>query len=352
MIENLHSLLNTASPCNHPDLHDISVMTSARFSRNLNGIHFVGFASDQLMENVLELVKNRLTALETTFPVFVPFHSEPTLVRDIIAERLHVGRKFCNFNHPRGVALSEDMCASIVINDSDHLQLRYNVTGLDPEKALEKAEKIEIDFGKLIEYSYDEEFGFLTSSMKLMGTGLRISVIAHLPALVVSGHLDRASAAVTELGFSLKNVFVSSAGHLFRISSRKTLGVSEAEIASEVHKVAQSLISYEKKARESLVSIPRNSFFEDIVARSVGLMKSARLLSLAEALDHLSIVRLGAATNLLPEACSNLLFDCLFDIQPAHLQVKKGREMDEAEQFVERSIIVREHINRVLDNAK
>lgn len=352
MTGDLSLMLKKQGSCYSPSRDDIAVATSARLARNLSGMLFVGSASDTLLENLIELVRSRFDSLDTIFPFYFAFHLEPSLVREVVTERMFVSRKFGEFAHPRGVAISDNQSLSVLMNAGDHLHLRSVVAGFEPEKALDMAEKLDEQIGRQLEYAFDDEFGFITSSPKNFGTGLRISVLLHLPALVIAGHLDRATNAAKELGYSLKGSFgpkQSLSGHLFRLSSTRTLGVTEAEIASDMMKVVPSLISYEKKARETLMAVPRDKYFEDIVARSLGLLQSARMLSLLETLDHLSVMRLGAALGLLPAQCSDLLFDCLFDIQPAHLQVHKGREMDSAEQDVERSIIVRERISRALD---
>ncbi|MDZ7814618.1 MAG: hypothetical protein U5N86_01035 [Planctomycetota bacterium] len=334
---------------------DVAIATKVRLARNLSGFHFGDNATASVRTRIVEMVKDLLPQLsETEFPYFFDLRTEPVLTRQVLVERKVISRKFESLTHPRGVGVSKDFSRAILVNSDDHLRLYSTLPSSSIEEVFESADKIDTELSSHMDYAYDDQFGYLTTSLSNVGTGMKTLAVLHLPALSIMNELGKAVRAVRDIGLVIQS-FVhnakgrNSAGHLYSVANTKTLGVSEADIIASLGKYIPHLVSYEQKARDALLGADKRKLMEDKMGRTIGLLKNARMLSIHEAMDNLSILRLGARLDMLPDAAGKLLFDNFFDIQDAHIQAGAGREMSSTEKKSDRADLVRTVLSTVLN---
>ena len=330
------------------------IATKVRLARNLCGLTFPSSASDTSLRNVEELMKNKLHNIRSAdLRWYIRFDKELAVNAQAITERRLAPRPFLLLERCRSVAVSSDQCLSIAVNDRDHVTLTHSSPGFKPDKTWEFVDKIDDELSEMIEYAYDAEFGFLTSSPTDVGTGMRLSVLFHLPALAITEEIKKAVKAANEIGYhtdSFLGRLDDSFGHLYFVSNGKTLGISEADIVAETVKIAPILEHYELAARDALVSPEKRAILEDRVGRAIGVLMNCRLLSLEEAMSCLSIVRLGAWAGKLPKRAGRLLFELLFDVQAAHIRLSGKRELSDAEVEMARSELVRKKLLEAIEN--
>ncbi len=357
MKDKLSALISKEQACYPSRLDDIVVWTRARLTRNLSGMAFPAKASPELLESIEALLKAVIEkAYEGEYEHYINFATAPMLLAKAMVERKIVGEEYFERTNPRGIALSQDLSSVMMINGIDHLQIHHKVAGFDPEKVWQIVDEKDDKISEHLEYAFDGEFGYLSSSPGMLGTGFVIDMLIHLPALVIVEHIKKAESAMAKLGVAPRSQYYENSssrnGHMFVYRTLQTIGVSESEIIAKVARTVPILLAYEQKARQALKSLKRVSAFEDLLSRSLGLLTHAKQLKKREALDNLSYLRLGAALDMLPHGLGNILFETMYDLQPAHIQLRKGRDMDKEEIAMERAKLVRERVQAALSESK
>ncbi|MFA4985331.1 MAG: hypothetical protein WC712_01985 [Candidatus Brocadiia bacterium] len=334
-----------------PDLEDVAIASRVSLARNLSGFVFADRAGDFSLKHVEELLRASLDAIpDSPFCIWSRADDIPLLLRGALSERLIGGPELFAGKRRWSLAMSGDERFSAFINASDHLLVSVTSPGFQTEEVWHEIGQLDDSLGTSVEFAFDEEFGFLTSSAREVGTGLKACAILHLPALSVTNEIERALRATKEIGYTLDGAFGAerAVGHIYRIINDRTLGMSEADIITGIGKAVAALESYERKARESLSHPERRTRAEDRIMRAVGSLERARLLPLVECMDSLSLLRLGATLELLPKKAGALLFSHIFGIQNAHIQLSAGREMDEAERDMIRAEAMKKALSKAL----
>ncbi|TLM99259.1 protein arginine kinase, partial [bacterium] len=250
----------------------------------------------------------------------------------------------------RAVVLNADESLSIMINEEDHLRIQCLLPGLQLQEAWEQATKIDDLLEKTLDFSYCGRRGYLTACPTNVGTGLRASVMMHLPGLVMTNKIYQALQAISQLGLTARGFYgegTEALGNLFQVSNQITLGLTEEEILKNILTVAKQLIAQERAAREMLFKEHR-VYLEDRIGRAVGIMKFARVLTSEEALRMLSDVRLGVDLEIVKGIEKKKLNELLMLTTPAFMDKKSGREMTPQERDTGRAAIIRE----ILDSLK
>jgi protein arginine kinase len=242
--------------------------------------------------------------------------------------------------------LSPNEEVSIMINEEDHIRIQCLFPGLQLNEALQVANSLDDWIEEKIDYAFDEKRGYLTSCPTNVGTGLRASVMMHLPALVLTQQMNRIVPAINQLGLVVRGIYGEGSealGNIFQISNQMTLGKSEEDIVQDLMSVVQQLITQERSAREALVKTS-NIQLEDRVFRSYGLLAHSRVMETKEAAKCLSNVRLGIDLGYITDISRSILNELMILTQPGFLQQYAGGPLKPNERDVRRASLIRERM--------
>jgi len=263
--------------------------------------------------------------------------------RRLLVERHLISPNLADAKGQRGVLFNSDESLNIMINEEDHLRIQAISAGLQVAAAWERANALDDELSLQIECAYSKELGFLTACPTNTGTGLRLSALMHLPALVLTGDMERVLQGLSQMSFTVRGVYgegTNAAGNLFQVSNQSTLGQSEQEIVDGLLGVAQKLVEYERHGQETLLAEARSQV-EDKVWRALGLLSNARVLSSQEFMNLLSAVRLGISLSLISGLPTRFVNQLMIVTQPAHLQAEAGQRLEPDERDFRRATIVR-----------
>lgn len=328
---------------------DIVLSSRVRLARNIKGYHFPHIMSGDEARKVIDLCRSSIiesnTVLARDFHMVKMAEISPLQRMAMVEE--HLISPVLLDNHEKSAALiNEDSTVSIMINEEDHIRLQVIYPGLQLNEAYEYASKIDDVIEENVEYAFDQRMGYLTVCPTNIGTGIRASVMVHLPALTITGNINGVLNAVTQVGLTIRGIYGEGSnvqGNIYQISNQITLGLSEEEIISNLTAVTRQIIDNEKMARNKLMQTNRMQI-EDSVWRSLGILRNARILSSSECLNLISNVRLGAEVGILDGIDTKLLNELMINIQPATLVMREGREMDSELRDIKRAEYVRERL--------
>ncbi|MFO7769636.1 MAG: protein arginine kinase [bacterium] len=323
---------------------DIVLSTRLRLARNLAGHPFPQHAERQEQEAVYDhlgsaLVGSGLFGEEEAFPLMELDGGTGRL----LVERHLISPTLARKEGPRGVFTGEEERLSVMLNEEDHLRLQLVEGGLASTAAWERLSAADEMLGEELRWAWRSDYGYLTACPANVGTGLRVSVMMHLPALVLLDEAEATLRAATQAGMLVRGVYgegSSVSGNLYQLANQMTLGRSEEDILESVVRVARQVAEHEENAR---VTLRREAplQLEDKVHRALGILGTARLLDVRECLNLLSAVRLGVNMYVLSHVEINTLNALMVLTQPSHLDRREGREMDTDEQDVLRAEVVR-----------
>jgi protein arginine kinase len=266
--------------------------------------------------------------------------------RGVLMERNLISRELCDATVPSGVVFSLDESESVMINEEDHLRLQVIEPGLRLREAYNRINELDEKIGEVVEYAYSDRFGFLTACPTNAGTGLRASVMLHLPALIMTRQMPKVFETVYRLGLAVRGFHgegTSASGDFYQVSNQKAMGRSEEALIDDILSVVPQIARYERSIREALVEQTRKRL-EDRVWRAYGLLSSCRLVSTEEALDMLSLIRLGLSLRILNKIDANIVSQLFVLVQPAHLTKRSGKEeLSEELRDAERADFIRQY---------
>lgn len=241
--------------------------------------------------------------------------------------------------------LRNDERATIMINEEDHLRLQTLLPGLRLNEAWEECEQIDDYLESKLDYAFHPEYGYLTSCPTNVGTGLRASVMLHLPAMTMTGYIMGLMDALKRIGLTIRGIYgegTEAVGHLYQISNQLTLGETEQEIIKKIDEIATEVKNREKNTRNFIME-NRKIEIEDKVYRAIGILQNARMITSNEAMEQISIVKLGADLGLIEGEKYNNLIELMMNIKPGNIQYRSNKTMDRTERDVLRANIIREY---------
>lgn len=313
-----------------------------RLARNLEGYPFPPSCRAGSLADVLTLITDRASQLPEY--TVVDMNRVHPVEAHLLVERHLISPAFASSTRPRSLILSPDSRIALMCNEEDHLRLQCLVPGLQFSEAWKQAAEVEEFLAQTLPFAFDEQFGYLTACPSNAGTGLRASAMLHLPGLAWINALENIFQQVSQLGLTVRGLFgegTQSAGHLVQVSNQVTLGPSEEEIVAKINAVCEQIIQYECSARRQLINEQR-LVVEDRCWRSLAILREARILESNEAMQHLSMLRLGVDLDLIPALPMALLNEMLVRIRPAGLQMESGHELAPAERDVARARLIRQ----------
>ncbi|HOH89203.1 MAG TPA: protein arginine kinase [Bacillota bacterium] len=327
---------------------DIILSSRIRLARNIADIPFPPGLSAEKAKEVVDSVRNSLSKPESKleFKEYI-MQKLPALERQCFVERHLISPGLSKNCAGGAVIISSDELVSIMVNEEDHIRIQTILPGLQIKKSWEIASDIDDILEQSLEYAYSENWGYLTSCPTNVGTGMRASVMVHLPALNITGNMNKILQTVAHIGLTIRGLYgegTEIVGNIFQISNQITLGRAEEEIVENLTAVTKQIIDKEKEARRVLLESNRIKI-EDKIWRSWGIMKNARVMSSQECMKLLSDVRLGVDLNIIGNIPTRLLNEIMIEAQTANIQKSSRKELTPDERDIIRAEMVRSKLD-------
>ncbi len=323
---------------------EIVVSSRMRVARNIDGVPFEPKMKVQDAHYLINLLRS---VVETRFKgQYLDLQKITHLEKESLLECHLVSPAFIRGDKPAGVFITDKGNVSIMINEEDHLRIQGLTCGLDLPYVSSEVFHIEETIGEDVQYAFHETYGFLTSCPTNLGTGLRASVLLHLPGLVFTNEVEKVLTGAVQIGMAVRGIYGEGSeikGSLFQISNQHTLGVKEEEMIETMTKLTHMIIDVEKKARDVMLTKARNEF-EDKIFRSLAVLKSARVINTDEVLNLLSAVRLGAGAGILKDITLDVVNEILLVSRPANIQLYFGEVLEERERDIKRAEYIRKRL--------
>lgn len=325
-------------------LSQIVLSSRIRLARNISNCPFPSKADTDNREKVLSFIKS---AIEKS-PIlnkgmFVRCGQLNDLDRDFLVERHLISLEFRHCRDSSALFIDSQERVSIMINEEDHLRVQVLQSGLDIKGSYEIARKIDGELAKSLEFAFDPDFGYLTSCPTNVGTGMRASILIHLPGLALTKEIENVIPQISKLGLAVRGFYGEGSdvlGSLFQVSNQTTLGRSEEDIMESLERVTQQIIEYEENARSRLFKDAKDQI-EDKIWRAYGILKFARVLTSEEVLNLLSAIRLGIGRGMVERVNLSQINEILAFSQPSHLQKYFNKKMGANERDRVRADLVR-----------
>ncbi len=326
---------------------DIVISSRIRLARNLADFPFISRASDTDRVRIESILRERTFEVESSENLcFVSLEAIPDLDRQFLVERHLISRELSESSGTRAVVVGKGQTYSIMINEEDHLRIQVMQSGLDLEAAWKKIDHIDNLIEQKVTYAYSDQYGYLTACPTNVGTGMRVSVMLHLPALVLSRQIEKVFRSLQKINLAVRGLYGEGSqalGDFYQISNQATLGMSETDLVNQVVDIVPRIISYERQARDFLLEESRQSL-HDRIARALGILRTAQTISSEETMHLLSSVRMGVSLGLIEGVDIPQLNRLYIQIQPAHLQKMAGVELDSTDRDIERARYLRRHL--------
>ena len=331
---------------------DIVISSRIRLARNISGFPFLQKIEPEQQRQVIGQVKDAIRKngiLKNAF--LMDYASLTELDLQFLLERHLISREHMSEKCEKSVAISQDESVSIMILEEDHLRAQIFRSGFDLQTAWKTMSELDRELEEHLQYSFSPSLGYLTACPTNVGTGLRASCMLHLPSLVLTKQVHKVLQALAKLNLAARGLYgegTQAMGNFFQISNQLTLGQNEQEIIENLASVIRQVIGHEKEARAFLRD-KRKSKFEDQIWRAAGTLKSARVMSSAEATQLLSLLQLGIHMGVVGTGLAQKEMNLLFLlIQPAHLQKLAKKSLDSGERDVFRADLIREKLQRLV----
>lgn len=330
-------------------LHEIVISTRIRLARNIAGSPFLSRADADARQAIAGAIAGAIRkARGLEHYVHVDVDALDELDRKLLVERQLISRQQAEGQGARRVAFDPDESCSLMLNEEDHLRLQVMRSGLQLESAWEQIDHIDDAIEQHVSYAFHPQYGYMTACPTNVGTGIRVSVMLHLPALRLTGELEKVVQAAKDLKLAIRGLHgegTEALGDFFQISNQITLGRSEPEIIDDFRKhVIPRIVEYEQAARTALLK-NRLYALDDKIYRAMGLLQSARLISSNEALQCLSHVRMGLHVGRLRSVKLQTLNELFLQTQPAHLQKLQGERLNGEQRSIARADLIRARLS-------
>ncbi len=324
------------------------ISSRVRLARNLRETTFPGWASKEMRNRVWDEVVSAFDPIEKseTFLRWRMDELDP-LDRELLFERHLISGELAERQEGSGVFISEDECRAVMVNEEDHIRLQSLQPGLGLHEALAAAEALDDALEQSLSYAFSSKLGYLTACPSNLGTGMRASVMLHLPGLCLTEEVKPVINAVSKIGLAVRGLWgegSEAAGHMFQISNQITLGKTETEIIEHLEQIVLEVIDHEKNSRLRLMD-EQEIKVHDHIGRAYGILANAALITSGEALDLLSAIRMGIDLDLLPDIKRSDIDQLFIRIHPAHLQREAGEILSPEERDAKRAQLIRHFLD-------
>src|SRR4051812_28945713 len=332
-------------------MSEIVISSRIRLARNVSGVPFLSKCSRHQRHSAESKVRGTILEAGIAPQVFyVDLEAAPEIDRQLLVERHLISKPHASAEGARGVAVADNETVSIMVNEEDHLRIQVLRSGLQLEEAWEQINKIDDALESRLDFCFHSRFGYLTACPTNVGTGIRVSVMLHLPALKLTGEIEKVFRAAKDMRLAVRGLYgegTEATGDFYQISNQTTLGKSEEDIISDFkHLVIPKIIDYEHHARRTLLN-DRTIALDDKVYRALGTLRSARLLGSEEVLFFLSHIRMGLNLKRLQGIEIQTINELFLLTQPAHLQKLQGKKLEGDARRAARAEFVRHKLGAV-----
>jgi len=331
--------------------HDKIVMSSrVRLARNLKGAPFPGWAKKAERLRTCELLRGAVLGLPQMAEAFAEsMENLSALDKQILVERHLISREHAAKGAGSALVLNRDESLSVMINEEDHLRMQSLRRGMQLREVWQAVDGADTALEQKLDFAFSAELGYLTACPTNLGTGIRVSAMLHLPALVMAGQVNQVIQAVNKLGLAVRGLYgegTEALGNIFQVSNQMTLGEAEWTIVERLSKVVLQIIEHEDNARATLLEKQPKTVFNH-VGRAYGILANAHSVSSKETMNLLSLMTLGVDLEMFPGVARALLQELFILTQPAHLQLQHAEKLGADERDILRADMVRERLRTV-----
>jgi protein arginine kinase len=327
--------------------HQVVVSSRVRLARNLRQRPFPGWAKKAERSQILEQIKPQVEELPEMQDSFSELLQDlSALEKQVLVERHLISREHAAKGVGSAVVMNRKQTLSIMINEEDHLRMQSIRSGLQLKSAFKLVDKVDSTLEARLDIAYDEKLGYLTACPTNVGTGMRASAMLHLPGLVLSDLINQVIQAVNKIGLAVRGLYgegTEAMGNLFQISNQTTLGEKEEEIIARLTKVIETIIEKEHDARQVLIQ-KKSDTLSDQIGRAYGVLTYAHAMTSKEALNLLSVMKLGVDLGAFPEDRRLPIDELFIETQPAHLQKTSQQKLNAEERDFLRAQIIRDRL--------
>jgi protein arginine kinase len=335
-------------------MSDIVISSRIRLARNLAAYPFLSQATAEQREELADVLRATVDGRTKLGPwTYLEVEGLDELDQRVLVERHVISRQLAEAKGRRGVSVALNGTDSVMINEEDHLRIQVLRSGLQLDEAWEEIGRIDDVIEDKVEYAFHPRYGYLTACPTNVGTGIRVSVMLHLPALKLTGEIERVFRAAKELHLAIRGLFgegTEATGDFFQISNQVTLGRTEEELIDDFkQRVVPKIIDYEHRAREALVQ-EHPLALDDRVWRSYGILRHARMIGSEETMLHLSHLRMGINLGRIRDVDLQTVNELFMLTQPAHLQKLHGAKLNGEQRGAARAECIRHRLGHTGNN--
>lgn len=328
---------------------DIVISSRVRLARNLADFPFISRTTIQDRKRIETILHERVTTIAADNDVlYLDLGKLEQVDRQLLVERHLISREHAEAQGARSVAIDGGEKYSLMINEEDHLRIQVMQSGLNLDSAWEQVNRIDDLIEEKATYAFHERLGYLTACPTNVGTGLRVSVMLHLPALVITRQIDKVFRSLQKISLAVRGLYGEGSqamGDFYQISNQVTLGLTESELIRKVSDIVPVIIDYERQARDFLIKESHESL-HDRVSRAYGILRTAQTISSEETMHLLSSVRMGINLGLISDLNIPSINELFIRTQPAHLQKLVGGDLETTDRNIERARYLRRYLNK------
>lgn len=328
---------------------DIVISSRIRLARNLADFPFIRRCNDSDRGKIVDALRSQMDSVDYFKDLsYVDVDSLSDVDRQFLVERQLISRELADGSGPRGVAIDPNEKFSLMLNEEDHLRIQVMTSGLDLDSVWKQIDRIDDLIEEQVTYAFHERLGYLTACPTNVGTGMRVSVMLHLPALVITRQIEKVFRSLQKISLAVRGVYGEGSqpmGDFYQISNQITLGRDEPGLIDQVASTVPAMIEYERRARDFLVNESEKDL-HDRVSRAYGILCTAQTISSEETMMLLSSVRMGVNLGLIQDVAIPTINQLFIHTQPAHLQKLRGIELDTADRNAERATYLQRHLRR------
>ena len=325
----------------------IVLSTRIRLARNLRDFPFPGWAKEAQRRDIFARCAEAAREVPLMKKAYaLELKSLDDLEKQVLVERHLISRELSAAGPGSGVIISRDQTTSVMINEEDHLRLQVLRPGFQFKRVWKQVDSLDDGLETKLDLAFSAELGYLTACPTNVGTGMRASVMMHLPALVLASQMEKVIRAVNQLGLAVRGLHgegTEASGSIFQISNQQTLGESEEEILKRLGSVLQTIVEQEQNARAKLGEVDGPKLY-DKIGRAYGTVRNAHVLTSSEAMNCLSLLRLAVDLGLLPEGERGMIDRLFIECQPGHVQLAARGALETEKRDVARARFLREQL--------
>jgi protein arginine kinase len=326
---------------------NIVMSSRVRLARNLDKIPFSNWADKGRLEDVLVAVKDAALSIDMLKgSIFIRLKDLNDVERMFLVERHLMSPEHAQNVDYKALIVDPKEMISIMINEEDHLRVQVVLSGSSLKECWNLIDELDTELSKRLAFAYSSKWGYLTACPTNTGTGLRGSLMLHLPALVFTGQIGKILEGVAKLGLNVRGLYgegTDSTGNIFQISNQVAMGIPEEEIIDNIERVTAQIISREDSTRKAIIMKNKEALV-DRISRALGTLKSAHIITSSETITLLSAIRLGVDLGIVKTMDRRTVNELFLLTQPAHLQELDGRPLSSNERDVKRADLIRSRL--------